>query len=95
VDLDDMLAEVKGSALLRGWRGAPPADERALRELILGVSALVDRCPEILEMDLNPVKVRSEGVVVLDARVRVGPPVVAQLLRRADLAPHALRPTPG
>jgi acetyl coenzyme A synthetase (ADP forming)-like protein len=90
-DLDDMLADVKGSALLRGWRGAPPADERALRDLILAVSALVDRCPEILEMDVNPVKVLTSRAVVLDARVRVGAPPVAQLLRHAALAAQPLR----
>jgi acetate---CoA ligase (ADP-forming) len=67
-----MLSEVRGTARLRGWRGAPPADEDALRELILRVSALVEACPEVREMDLNPVTVLEKGAAVLDARVRVG-----------------------
>lgn len=72
VDVTAMLAEVRGTARLRGWRGGPPADEAALRELILRVSALVETCPEVREMDLNPVKVLEKGAAVLDARVRVG-----------------------
>ncbi len=71
-DASAMLSEVRGTARLRGWRGAPPADEDALRDLILRVSALQELCPEVREMDLNPVKVLARGAFVVDARVRVG-----------------------
>jgi acetyl coenzyme A synthetase (ADP forming)-like protein len=71
VDVAAMLEEVKGSALLRGYRGAPVLDEAALKDLLLRLSALVDACPEVREMDLNPVKVLERGVRVLDARVRI------------------------
>jgi acyl-CoA synthetase (NDP forming) len=36
-------------------------------------AALVDDVPEIAELDLNPVFVRSRGVVAVDARIRVAP----------------------
>jgi acetyl coenzyme A synthetase (ADP forming)-like protein len=71
-DAADMLNEVKGTARLRGFRGAPPLDERALADLILRVSALLEACPEIQEMDLNPVKVFESGARVVDFRIRVG-----------------------
>ena len=70
-DADSMRDEVRGTARLRGFRGGPPLDEGALREIILRVSALVETCPEIREMDLNPVAVLPRGAAVLDARVRV------------------------
>ena len=70
-DVRDMLDEVKGTALLRGYRGARPADEAALTETILRVSALLEICPQIQEMDANPVKVLESGAIVVDARVRV------------------------
>jgi acyl-CoA synthetase (NDP forming) len=66
-----MLDEVRGVALLRGYRGARPADEAALVDILLRVSLLLDACPEILELDLNPVVVTPEGATVVDARVRV------------------------
>jgi acetyl coenzyme A synthetase (ADP forming)-like protein len=71
VDAAAMLDEVRGTALLRGYRGAAPADQNALKELLLRVSALVEACPEVREMDLNPVKVLARGIRVLDARIRV------------------------
>ncbi len=71
LDVGDMLNEVRGTALMRGFRGAPLADEAALRDIILRVSALLEICPQIFEMDANPVKVLESGAVVVDARVRV------------------------
>ena len=70
-DVREMINDVKGTALLRGYRGSPPADETALSEIILRVSALLEICPQIQEMDANPVKVLEDGVIVVDARVRV------------------------
>jgi acyl-CoA synthetase (NDP forming) len=69
--LTDADVDSIGSALLRGYRGAPRLDEGALKDLLLRLSALVEACPEVREMDLNPVKVLARGVRVLDARVRV------------------------
>jgi acyl-CoA synthetase (NDP forming) len=71
-DVSAMLDEVKGTALLRGYRGVPSADEAALKDLLLRVSALVQACPEVREMDLNPVKVLGSGVYAVDARIRIG-----------------------
>jgi len=70
-DAAEMIREVRGSRLLRGYRGAPPADETALRDVVLRVSALLSLCPEIQELDLNPVKVLTAGACVIDARVRI------------------------
>ncbi len=71
IDVREMLNEVKGTALLRGYRGSRAADEPALSEIISRVSALLEICPQIQEMDANPVKVLENGAIVVDARVRV------------------------
>ena len=57
--------------LLRGFRGNAPDDEGAFRDAILRVSALVGICPEIQELDINPLSVLPGGVSALDVRVRV------------------------
>ncbi|MDW8254935.1 MAG: GNAT family N-acetyltransferase [Chloroflexota bacterium] len=72
-DADELIDRSKAATLLAGYRGAPPADRRALRELLLRVSCLVEELPELVELDLNPVLVREQGVVALDARIRVAP----------------------
>ncbi|MEX0880786.1 MAG: acetate--CoA ligase family protein [Thermoanaerobaculia bacterium] len=84
LDVADMLEEVRGTALLRGYRGTAPADEAALREILLKVSALLELCPEVLELDLNPVKVLEKGACAVDCRVRVGRPPTSPRARRVS-----------
>ena len=71
VDAREMLNEIRGAKLLRGYRGSAPSDEAALQDTLLRVSALLEICPEIQELDINPVKVLASGLRVLDARIRV------------------------
>jgi acetate---CoA ligase (ADP-forming) len=72
-DADELLHEIKGLPLLEGYRGHPPADLDALRDLLLRVSRLAVDIPEIVELDLNPVLAMSpgNGCRIVDARVRV------------------------
>jgi acetate---CoA ligase (ADP-forming) len=81
-DAAALLEDVKATALLRGFRGAPRADEGALMELLLRISALVEAFPQVREMDLNPVKVLRKGLRVVDARIRVGRPPLPARSRR-------------
>jgi acetate---CoA ligase (ADP-forming) len=67
-DALEMIWELR---LLRGYRGAPPADEDSLQQVLLRISALVEAAPEIQELDLNPVIVLASGASVADARLRV------------------------
>jgi acetyltransferase len=46
-------------------------DEAALRDVLLRVSALLELCPELQELDINPIKVFVGGVKAVDVRVRV------------------------
>jgi acyl-CoA synthetase (NDP forming) len=70
-DAAEMVSSLKGVRLLRGFRGSVPADEDAFRDAILRISALVGICPEIQELDVNPLAVLPGGVSALDVRVRV------------------------
>jgi acyl-CoA synthetase (NDP forming) len=74
-DAAEMVRSLATFPLLDGYRGAPKADVAALEELLLRVSALVEAHPAVAELDCNPVKVlpQGNGVVVVDARVRVEP----------------------
>jgi acetyl coenzyme A synthetase (ADP forming)-like protein len=76
LDAADMIDRLRSRPLFDGYRGAPPADRAALVDLLQKLSALVEELPELYELDLNPVKVQrpGEGAVVVDARIRVGPP---------------------
>lgn len=62
-----MIGEVKGLATLRGVRGLPRGDLRALAEAVAAVSrlALVAGQP-VLEAEINPLIVKQTGVVAVD-----------------------------
>jgi acetyl coenzyme A synthetase (ADP forming)-like protein len=83
-DAMEMIDELRGARLLRGYRGSPALDEAALRDVVLRVSTLLTICPEIQELDLNPVKVLRSGACVLDARIRVERQVAAVRTRRVE-----------
>jgi acetate---CoA ligase (ADP-forming) len=77
-----LVERVKGRVRLRGFRGAPAADEGALRRLLVRASQVLHACPEIREMDLNPVMILPAGAIVADVRVLVGRPRPAPAGRR-------------
>ncbi|AAB90033.1 acetate--CoA ligase alpha subunit [Archaeoglobus fulgidus] len=68
----EMVREVKAYRILRGLRGEKPADIDAIADLLLRVSKLSLDHPEVLEMDLNPVKVFESGYAVVDFRMVLG-----------------------
>ncbi|NND85091.1 MAG: acetate--CoA ligase family protein [Acidimicrobiia bacterium] len=87
VDAAEMVDGIRGAKLLRGYRNLPEGDTDAVRDVLLRVSAMVGICPEIVEMDLNPVKVLEpgKGVVAVDARIRVRPADPGTAIELADL----------
>ena len=70
-DAEEMMFEVQGSRLLRGVRGEPPADVDAVVEALLALSRLMVACPEVAEIDVNPLLVFEQGVAGVDARAVV------------------------
>jgi acyl-CoA synthetase (NDP forming)/GNAT superfamily N-acetyltransferase len=66
----EMIEEIKGYSLLRGYRGQS-VDIPALKELLLRVSALAIMYPEIQELDLNPLLLYPSGCLAVDARIFV------------------------
>jgi acyl-CoA synthetase (NDP forming) len=68
-DAAQMVREIQGFPLLRGYRGQPPADLNALEELLLQVSAYVEANSQVAELDLNPVFAYQKGALLVDARI--------------------------
>jgi acyl-CoA synthetase (NDP forming) len=66
----EMIAELKGAALLSGFRGRPAGDLEALARAIAALSQLASD-PTVVEAEINPLIVRAEGqgVVAVDALV--------------------------
>ena len=71
MDADEMIREIRSFPLLKGVRGEQPTDLAALKEYLLRLSQLVTDFPDIVEMDINPliVKTEGEGAFAADARI--------------------------
>jgi acetyltransferase len=73
-EAEEMISELKASAILKGARGERPLDIEALIENLLRLSQLMMDFPEIEGIDINPVKVRERGAVAVDARILLKAP---------------------
>lgn len=62
----EMIAEVRGFEPLRGYRNAPRGDLEALAQAVASFSRLAAN-PEVVEAEINPLIVKAEGVVGVDA----------------------------
>jgi acyl-CoA synthetase (NDP forming) len=73
-DIARALRSLKGARLFDGYRGSPPADVEAVIAVVETLSAFLLQHPEIVEADLNPVRVHAQGLgaTVLDALFVVG-----------------------
>jgi len=68
-DAAEMVDEVKGGALLKGFRGIPKSDIKSLCTLLVTVSKLAGKNKNIEELDLNPVIVYPAGCCAADGRI--------------------------
>ncbi len=69
LDAEEMISELKGSAIFKGVRGKKPLDVEALIENLLRLSQLMVDFPEIEGIDINPVMALEKGAVAVDARI--------------------------
>ena len=72
LDAQEMLAELKGAAILKGARGRKPASQEAIIDVLMKVGGedglLMCHADDIKEADVNPLIVSESGAVAVDAR---------------------------
>ena len=66
-----MVDGIAAAEVLRGVRGNPGVDRKALADLITRVSDLVTDFPQLAEVDLNPVLATPTGATAVDVRILV------------------------
>ncbi len=70
----DLINQTRIARLLDAHRGKPAADSAALASTLVRISQMAIDLAEIVELDINPLLVDSQGVVALDGRIRVAKP---------------------
>jgi acyl-CoA synthetase (NDP forming)/ribosomal protein S18 acetylase RimI-like enzyme len=73
-DAEAMVARLRLSRLLDGYRGGVSVSRPALGDLVARVAALAADHPEVAELDLNPVIGNGDQLVAVDARIRIAVP---------------------
>ncbi|MBI5165702.1 MAG: bifunctional acetate--CoA ligase family protein/GNAT family N-acetyltransferase [Magnetospirillum sp.] len=69
----DLVDRTRVARMLEGYRGRPPANREALLLTLIQISQMTVDIPELVELDINPLLCDSEGVIALDARIRLAP----------------------
>jgi acetyltransferase len=85
-----LIARTRVYKELKGYRGQPAADLDAIALTLVRLSQLACDLDEIVELDINPLLADENGVVGVDARIRVAP-LAADVKRGTRLA---IRPYP-
>jgi acyl-CoA synthetase (NDP forming) len=75
----EMVRATRAGAMLDGFRGRKPGDIDALCDALVGLGRLARDLGDAIEaIDVNPLLVREQGVVALDALVVLRPPDIKQ-----------------
>lgn len=70
-DAEAMIEELKMHALLSGFRGSAALHVKLLKKVMVAVSKIPGKYPEIQEMDINPFVLNEKKGFVVDARMLV------------------------
>jgi acetyltransferase len=72
-----LMQETRIYKLLKGYRERAPADVDAVALTLVKLSQLAAELAEVVELDINPLLADADGVLALDARVRIARSAVA------------------
>jgi len=69
----DLIGRTRVAGLLRGYRDRKPADLDQVALTLIKVAQIAADLPQVSELDVNPLLADPDGVIALDARIRVRP----------------------
>ncbi len=67
----DLISRTRIAKLLAGYRDRPPAKLDAVADVLIALSQMLADLPELAELDINPLWADHNGVLALDARLRL------------------------
>jgi acyl-CoA synthetase (NDP forming)/RimJ/RimL family protein N-acetyltransferase len=73
LDAAEMVRSLRCAPLLAGYRGAEPADEAAVLDVLHRIARLAECLPEIAELDINPLIAAPSGAFAVDVKIRLAP----------------------
>ncbi len=80
-EVRQMVHEINFYPLIAGYRGTKPRDEEALVRTILDVARVFEENENILEFDINPIRLYEKGACAVDARIILTDEIDRQITR--------------
>ncbi|HKL97103.1 MAG TPA: acetate--CoA ligase family protein [Methanocorpusculum sp.] len=68
-DIRSLIHQVKAYTLIKGYRGQPALDEEFLFETLKNTCAFFEKNENVVEFDINPLRLYEKGGCAVDARV--------------------------
>ena len=83
----EMVSEIHGYPMIKGYRGTKPRDEEALISVIWAISRFFAENKNVVEFDINPVRLYESGACIVDARVFVDDTAVETTAKERPFVP--------
>lgn len=68
---EKMIMSIKAKALLTGVRNEPAKDKSALVDILLKIGQIIQNCPDITDIEINPVMAYAKGATAVDVRILI------------------------
>lgn len=72
----EMIKEINGYPLIQGYRGMKPKDEEALVAAIIAINRFFEENTDVIEFDINPLRLYENGALAVDARIIISDEIV-------------------
>lgn len=83
----EMIKEIHGYPIIKGYRGAKPRDEETLVQIMWAINRFFAESTNVVEFDINPVRLYESGACIVDARIFVDDETVEQTLKERPFVP--------
>jgi acetyl coenzyme A synthetase (ADP forming)-like protein len=70
-EIRQMIKEINAYPLIAGYRGSKPRDEEELVRIIASVARFFMESENVVEFDINPIRLYEKGACAVDARIIV------------------------
>ena len=83
----EMIQEIHGYPMIQGYRGSKPRDEEALVQIMWAVNLFFAENTNVVEFDINPVRLYESGACIVDARIFVDDEAVEKVAKERPFVP--------
>jgi acetyl coenzyme A synthetase (ADP forming)-like protein len=92
-EIRQMIKEINAYPLIAGYRGSKPRDEEELVRVIKNVARFFEENKNVVEFDINPIRLYEKGSCAVDARVIVDDDIkVAETVTRIPVPMEYFNP---